>query len=53
MFVKELMQNMIRTYCLYIQSINFKTINIENVHFDRQMNVLSIVVAKTNEIKND
>ena len=53
MFVKKLMQNMIRTYRLYIRSINFKTINIENVHFDRQINVLFVVATKTNEIKNN
>ena len=47
------MQNMIRTYCLYIRSIDFETINIENVHFDRQVNVLSIVATKTDEIKNN
>ena len=52
-FAKKLMQNMIRTYCLYIQSIDFKTINIENVYFDRKINVLSIVAAKTDEIKNN
>ena len=32
-FIKKLMQNMIQTYCLYVQLINFKTINIENVYF--------------------
>ena len=52
-FAKKLMQNMIRTCCLYIRSIDFETTNIENVHFDRQINVLSIVVAKTDEIKNN
>ena len=52
-FAKKLMQNMIWTYCLYIRSIDFKTINIENVYFDRQINVLFIVATKTNEIKNN
>ena len=53
MFIEKLMQNMIRTYCLYIRSINFETINIENVHFDRQINVLFVVATKINEIKNN
>ena len=44
---------MIRTYCLYIRSINFEMINIKNINFDRQINVLSIVATKTNEIKNN
>ena len=35
MFVKKLIQNIIRTYCLYIRLINFETINIKNVYFDR------------------
>ena len=52
-FAKKLMQNMIRTYCLYIRSINFKTINIEKIYFNRQINVLSIVATITNEIKNN
>ena len=52
-FAKKLMQNMIRSYCLYIRSIDLETINIENVHFDRQVNVLSIVATKTDEIKNN
>ena len=53
MFVKKLMKNMIRTYCLYISSINFETINIKNVYFDRQMNVLFVVAIEIDEIKND
>ena len=53
MFVEKLMQNMIQTYCLYIRSIDFETINIENVHFDRQINVLFVVATKTDEIKNN
>ena len=53
MFVKKLMQNMTRTYCLYIRSVNIETINIENVHFDRQINVLFVVTAKTKKIKNN
>lgn len=53
MFAKKLMQNMTRAYCLYIRSMNIETISIENVHLDRQVNVLFVVAAKTNEIKNN
>ena len=53
MFVKKLMQNMIRTYCLYIRFVNIETINIENVHFDRQINVLFVVTTKTKKIQNN
>ena len=52
-FVKKFMQNIIRIYCLYTRSMNIETINFENVHFDRQMNVLFVVATKTNVIKND
>ena len=53
MFAKKLMQNMTRAYCLYIRFVNIETINIENVHFDRQINVLSVVTAKTEKIQNN
>ena len=51
-FSSKFVQNKIDVYCLYVKSLNDEIVELIDMHFVRQINVLFVAATKTNEIEN-